>query len=194
MNEERHLTDRSTRARAFLFPLSQAARYSLQLPQNAAVVQNLLDGQVISYPPSPISEAGISELIDSTEDLQSTEVYAVLKQSGRLHQFTIGSGAENFLVLKGDPTEQEDICYINIVHCRLYPDPDSATVWFENPSTSVQCAQKIDLEREARTVTKAVLQPKEICVLQPGSWFVDLGTGLSFLLHISKRSDCDQHE
>ena len=123
----------------------------------------------MSCPPSPISEAGISELIESTKDLQPTDFYAVLKQSGHLDRFTLGSGVENFLVLKPGPSNPEDVCYINIVQCRMYPDPDSAIIWFENPSTSVQCTQKVNLKQEGQIVTKAVLQLKEICILQPGS-------------------------
>ena len=74
MDEGRELTKPQARARAFLFPVSQAAKYSLQLPENAGVVQKLLDGQVVSYPPSPVSESGISQLIDSAKDLQSAEL------------------------------------------------------------------------------------------------------------------------
>ena len=168
-------------ARALLFPLSQAAIHSLQLPENRGSVRKFVDDQTISWPPSPLSEAGISELIESRKGIEPVELCVELKQSNHLHRFTLRSAEHNFLVLKADPSSIEDVCYINIEQCRMYPDPDSALIWLENPSTALQCAEKIDLERDGRIVTRAALLPKEMCILQPGPWNCGAWNGAELL-------------
>ena len=171
--------------RAVLLSLSDAARHSTELPQNKAQTEHIHKKLPFSRLPSPAepeddSKASHNESMRALagQALQSADKAVVLRQNKNLHRFTFGSDLGNFLVLESDPGSDDDVRYINLSHCHLYPNPDSSGIWLENVSTSKHSAQDWSLQSEFHEIS-----PGHSVPLHLGTWILNLGEGLRFILH-----------
>ena len=172
--------------RGILIPLSDTAVYSTKLPQNQANVKrvdsNATTPERLSPPNSPYKLDGTPEGLTGEPEPQSpnrlsSENAILLCQSKDLDRFTFGADLRSFFVLRSNPASKEDaVCYINLLHCHFYPDPDSFDLWIQNSSTSIQTAEGLSITHS--------LSPTESVRLGPGSWRLNLGLGLGFALHI----------
>ncbi|KIW30915.1 uncharacterized protein PV07_02607 [Cladophialophora immunda] len=177
------------RVRALLLPLSDAARYSIALPQNKTHV-DLLGPR----PPSPPAEGNGRDFDDEEQPqvlveqtMRTAKKALVLRQNKVLDRFTFGSDLGNYFVLSGDPASKDHVCYINIYHCQLFPDPDFSEIWLQNLSASEQTVREWPLSSQTRSVA-----PKESTRLRASTWILNLGEGLRFLLHVFPLSDVYQ--
>ena len=83
-------------------------------------------------------------------------------------------------MLESNPTSKDGVCYINLSHCHFYPDPDHSGIWLQNSSTSKHSAQNWSLQSQFYEILSGQCVP-----LRPGTWILNLGEGLRFLLHIA---------
>jgi hypothetical protein len=170
--------------RGFLVPLSDAAVFSTDLPHNRVNVSRIdREATPPLSPPESQADSGADpygatkwfrELASQTRLSSKSAIF--LRQSKDLDRFSLGTDLQNFFVLKSNSSKEDDVCYINIFHSHLYPDPDSFDLWLQNVSTSDHTAQ-----RQSLTLT---LLPQESVRLGPGSWTLTLGKGLEFALYI----------
>lgn len=173
--------------RAVLLPLSDSARYSAQLPENSVHMEPLRQRKIGTPPPSPLQCTNISEA-DHGENLRllvnnailSSKYALVLRQDKAVNRFSFGSAVSNFFVLKHDPASEDGGCYINLSHCQLYPDPDSSVVWLKNSSTSKQTVQHWAVSSNVHQ-----LSFEQCLTLQSGTWLLNLGERLLFILHVA---------
>lgn len=103
-----------------------------------------------------------------------------------MDRFTLGSDLGNYFVLSADPASKNPLCYINIYHCQLFPDPDFSDIWLHNSSTSQQTVRRWPLSLDTR-----FLSPLESSRLGAGVWILRLGEGLLFLLRVFSVKDVD---
>jgi hypothetical protein len=103
----------------------------------------------------------------------------LLDQSETYEKFTLGSATRNNFVLKHPNSADENICYINIVHSQLYPDPDSSSIVLFNSSTSLFYAHSLTGPYVKHTIAK-----DQEATLECGRWKVILGRGLDFEVDI----------
>ena len=107
---------------------------------------------------------------------------AVLRQSNITSTFSLGSGLENYLVLQHDPdqNDEHEASYINFIHLKVYPDPDTTDLWLKNMSTSThkvkeRCRDGQELQMGAHGGSLAV---------HKGEWDLSLGPGWQFVLKV----------
>jgi hypothetical protein len=170
--------------RAILLPVSDAAHYSVSLPHNTANVEQTSNGpppRLLSPTPSDEDEeVKQNEPCIQTQPLSVTPTGAViLRQTAELHCISFGASLENYFVLQSDPASLDEVCYINLVHCQFYSDPDSSDVWLKNSSTSIHSAKQHQLDSQ---VLKN--EPGNSIALHEGTWDLSLGTGLQFICKI----------
>jgi hypothetical protein len=104
----------------------------------------------------------------------------LLIQSPELQRFTFGSSPENDIVLKVDEAEEEG-CYVNLWHCRIYPDPDSDAVLLNNLSSSIFSIQHL------KSGAKTSIAPSHDVFIKHGTWRITLGEGLCFQIRVLPR-------
>jgi len=174
--------------RAILFPVSKSAKYSVHLPENNN--QRFSTATDPSFLPSPSNSS--SDDKDDIAQISSPEANIhvvkgrydriVILQSRDKEKFTLGTSPDSDMVLK-HPDSVKDWCYINFVHLQLYPDPDHGAVILHNESTSTFVVQPLPTKRITRRV-----QPHQEGRLDCGSWRLQLGKGLDFLICIKPHS------
>jgi hypothetical protein len=104
----------------------------------------------------------------------------LLIQSPELQRFTFGSSPENDIVLKADAAEEEG-CYVNLWHCRIYPDPDSDAVLLNNLSSSIFSIQHL------KSGATTSIAPSHDFFIKHGTWRITLGEGLCFQIRVLPR-------
>lgn len=162
--------------RAIIFPKSESAIHSLRLERNKTV-KLLIEGS--ARLPSPCESSSEDET-DSTIS-KATQYAAVLKQSKEKGLFTFGSSLESDIALEhlSHSASDEDLCYINYVHAKFYPNPDDDDFLLYNGSTSVFAFELLT----SPWIKKSVL-PKGKTILGRGTWKLTFGVGLDFQIKI----------
>ena len=177
--------------RAVLFPLSDAARYSTELPQNKAQIENIRERLTNPRLPSPVEpdedfgashKASVKAL--AGQAIRPVENVVILRQNKNLHRFTLGSDLGNFFALESDPVSKDDVCYINLSHCQFYLSPESSEIWLQNSSTSKHSVQDWSLQSRPYDISSGHSVP-----LHPGTWTLNLGEGLHFILYVNPSED-----
>jgi hypothetical protein len=115
-----------------------------------------------------------------TSDSPARRPVILLIQPPRLQRFTFGSSPENDIVLKVDEAEEEG-CYVNLWHCRIYPDPDSDAVLLNNLSSSIFSIQHL------KSGAKISIAPSHDVFIEHGTWRLTLGKGLCFQIRVLPR-------
>lgn len=111
-------------------------------------------------------------------DTQDAAVIPLDQAEGNV-KFTLGSAASNDVVLKHPTCADENMCYINMNHGQLYPDPDSSSLVLFNGSATLFYAHSITGPSIKRTIAK-----NQEATLECGRWIVTVGEGLEFELEI----------
>lgn len=179
-----------SRVCAILFPVSDAAHHSTGLPQNEANVQQLCQEAREARLPSPVysedNEVNVydmNQLKAQTQEPATPSWGVILRQTADLHSFTFGAGLENFYVLQHDPVSSDHACYINLLHCQFYPDPESSDIWLKNSSTSVHSVKRRYLGSQASKIGYGESAP-----IHAGVWDLSLGHGLQFIVVVTSSS------
>jgi hypothetical protein len=194
---------KSYTARAILFPESPSAFRSCHLIKEEESVPIQVRVQKRSLP-SPDNSSGEEDSshdeaekgrqeAESDKDPGSTQrrcaetshpparrPVILLIQSPELQRFTFGSSPENDIVVKVDAAEEE-CCYVNLWHCRIYPDPDSDAVLLNNLSSSIFSIQHL------KSGAKTSIAPSHDFFIKHGTWRITLGEGLCFQIRVLPR-------
>lgn len=158
--------------RAILFPVSAAAIHSAHLPANA---RNSVQVAQAKFLPSPYNSDDDEDGGPEKKNQGSPHQVGVLllKQSLDNEKFTLGSSPENDVLLE-HPTTATKGCYINLVHLKLYPDPDSGGLELCNKSKSIFTVQSL-------TITKLdKIGKDQVLLLGCGDWVLSISEGLDF--------------
>lgn len=178
---------RHNNLRAILIPASESAEYSVRLQENN-VYHPVRDALPLPSPYSSSSEdEDTTTLSKNPTNANRTKyrrerVAIFLEQKDDKESFTLGASASNDAVLKHRQPADEKYCYINLVHTRLYPDPDHDRLAVYNCSTSAFRAS-----RTAPPINKTI-PPSNEAGLDAGSWTLELGEGLAFHVVVVPRA------
>lgn len=171
---------------AILFPVSDAAHHSTGLSHNETNVKQLRQEVHEARLPSPgysenneVNDHGINQLKIQTQEPATSTWEVILRQTADLHSFTFGAGLENFFVLQHDPASSDNMCYINLLHCQFYPDPDTSDIWLKNSSTSMHSFKRRYPDSQAFKVGYGESAP-----IHAGVWDLSLGHGLKFIVEV----------
>lgn len=188
--------DRPT-VRALLLPESCSAEHSVRLAENEAKTAH-----VASYEPLPSPSNSSSEDESSIpraasgpktsgnnararEARSGSQRIIILEQSRFDEKFRFVSSSDigglatgNDVVLKHPNSENQDICYINLVHLEVYPDPDRDGLVLCNRSTSEFIAHSLLIPQTNK------IKPGHKATLQGGTWRLTLGKGLTFQIKV----------
>lgn len=168
---------------ARLYPSSDAACHAASLPFNTTHVEKLDRRQTQGRLPSPATSADEDPEVEDVQDSATetaSEAIVVLQQDARLHCFDLGSALENYFVLDSGPFRS---CYVNIVHCQFFPDPESSDLWLRNRSTT-----KLSIEGRSPASDKIILDHGDSAPMGPGIWDIALGDGWLFSADVLARS------
>ena len=195
--------------RAILFPESPSAFRSCELIKEEELVPIQLRAQKHLLP-SPDNSSGEedsshdeaekgSEEGESDRGPRSTQrrragtshppprrPVILLIQPPGLQRFTFGSSPNNDIVLKVDEAEEEG-CYVNLWHCRIYPDPDSDAVLLNNLSSSIFSIQHL------KSGAKISIAPLHDVFVKHGTWRFTLGKGLCFQIRVLPRPSPEEN-
>ena len=161
--------------RAIIFPMSESAVHSLRLQGNDWVIW-------------PITNS--ARLLSPCEDevhhaIRNPGQHAILlEQSRENEKFTLGASLDNDVVLEHIDSDSPDqhLCYINLVHVQMYPDPDRDALILYNSSTSTFIFRSLTIPRDDNNIF-----PFQETRLEHGSWQLSLGKGLDFQIKIISR-------
>ncbi|KKZ62365.1 hypothetical protein EMCG_03232 [[Emmonsia] crescens] len=161
---------------ALLIPLSDCASHSSELPLNKK--------RSVKVPSSSLTKLNLPDKIGSAKAQEwkptSSEILALkLKPSAEISYYSLGSSVDSYIVLQ---TVDEDECYVNYLHCQFISDPDRDSVVLYNASTSAFRAQNLDRQSPVQNVL-----PTNNRAFDCGSWYLELGKGLEFLLRVLPR-------
>ncbi len=183
---------------AILLPESSSAKNSAHLAENSARVTYITPRKpLVSLTTSgsederstPQRPSGIAS---PKKQISERHAVLVLKQSRDNEKFEFGSFGSSSsvkglrtsktVVLKHIDSDSEGLCYINLLHLELYPDPDVDALLLHNRSTSDFTAQPI-LKPQAKKI-----KPGQQATLDKGTWRLTLGRGLVFQIKVLSRT------
>ena len=181
---------------AVLLPASTSASHSVHLQENESVIESI----IVHEPPSSSSNRPLESRKSQKNRTPSVTKCSpenaavkrerdraldaiVLTQARNNEKFTFGASQGNDVVLKHPTSEAQYCCYINLLHCELYPDPDSDALMLYNNSTSIFSSQS-SLSTRVDHVT-----PGQRAALGNGDWWLTLGKGLKFQISVIPRVD-----
>jgi hypothetical protein len=154
--------------RAIIFPKSDSAvhSFSLQSNKNKGVIW-----------PIKNSIRLLSPCEDGAHDVIRHPGAILLSQSREKEKFTLGASMDNDIVLEhvDSDSSEYNLCYINLVHIQLYPDPDHDALILYNSSTSIFGFKSIATPQVGQNIL-----PSQETRLGRGSWQLSFGTGLDF--------------
>jgi hypothetical protein len=172
--------------RAVLVPVSSPAKSYLEANKQRlarlAIVKAVKD-QRLPSPENSDDETKSSKgesRISSRKEITSL----ILRQTSTLHRFDLGSSPSCHILLRGNSKYEEETCYISLVHCSIYPNPEDGTLIIENKSASDFTVY------DHRLGTLYTISSTNHYVLPIGWWEVSFGVGLDFLVNVLPRSDC----
>lgn len=131
---------------------------------------------------APNDLEGSTQLTGERDD---TRRVIVLEQFRDEEKFTFGSAQGNKVVLRNPISKTEkDLCFVNLLHLELYPDPDRDALVLNNPSTS-DFTLRDPLKPLAAGVT---VIPSHQSTINKGTWRLTLGKGWSFQIKVLPRA------
>jgi hypothetical protein len=159
--------------RAIILPKSESAVHSLRLQDNERVIWPITN-----------SARFLSPCEDEAHDaIRNPGQHAILLQQSReKEKFTLGASLDNDVVLEHIDSDSQDLCYINLVHGQLYPDPDNDDLVLYNSSTSTFIFRSLTLPHSDNK-----LFPFQETRLGRGSWQLSFGKGLDFQIKVVSR-------
>ena len=183
--------------RALLLPESSSAKHSVRLAENKAKVAHVAPCKPLPSPSNSCSEDESSIPRASScpktsgnntrakKERDGSQIIIVLEQSRVDEKFKFVSSSDirglrtgNDLVLKHPNSENQDICYINLVHLEFYPDPDRDALVLCNRSTSEFTAHSLLVPQAIK------IRPGHQATLDGGTWRLTLGKGLTFQIKV----------
>ena len=161
--------------RAIILPKSESAVHSLRLQGNRGVVWPITSSARLL---SPCDDGAH----DATRNPGQNAI--LLEQSREKEKFTLGSSLDNDVVLKhiDSDSPDQDLCYINLLHSQLYPDPDHDALILYNSSTSTFIFSSLKMPG----VDNKIL-PFHVTRLGRGCWQLSFGKGLDFQIKVLSR-------
>ncbi|KAL9124452.1 MAG: hypothetical protein Q9217_006215 [Psora testacea] len=188
--------DRPT-VRALLLPESRSAEHSVRLAENEAKTAHVAPYEPLPSPSNSGSEDECSipraasgpktsgNNARAREARNGSQRIIILEQSRFDEKFKFVSSSDigglatgNDVVLKHPNSENQDICYINLVHLEVYPDPDRDGLVLCNRSTSGFIAHSLLIPQTNK------IKPGHKATLQGGTWRLTLGKGLTFQIKV----------
>jgi hypothetical protein len=168
--------------RAIIFPKSDSAvhSFSLQSNKNKGVIW-----------PIKNSIRLLSPCEDGAHDVIRHPGAILLSQSREKEKFTLGASMDNDIVLEhvDSDSSEYNLCYINLVHIQLYPDPDHDALILYNSSTSIFGFKSIATPQVGQNIL-----PSQETRLGRGSWQLSFGTGLDFQIKVVSRPHKETHQ
>ena len=183
--------------RALLLPESHSARHSVRLAENEAKIAHVTSYKPLPSPSNSCSEdessiprapSGPNTSRNNTgaeKERDESQIIIVLKQSRFDEKFKFSSSSNirgletsNDVVLKHPNSENQDVCYINLVHLEFYPDPDCDALVLYNRSTSEFTANSLLVSQANK------IKPGHQATLYRGIWRLTLGKGLAFQIKV----------
>jgi len=185
-------------ARALLLPISESAIYSCSLieeqPLGPGRSLSHLFSHLRSTLPSPedtSDEEDEPANRESARPPRSTSTLirkpghvplVLLQQTPDDEKFAFGSSPKNHIVLKSSKSQPE-ICYVNLQHCVLYPNPDDTSITLHNPSGCEFSVRNLEAENNVQ-----IVKPGSKCVIPEGAWHLNLGIGFDFQINVLRHS------
>ena len=157
--------------RSVLTPVS-GRRRPLPSPDTTSGEENSSDDEV----KKGCEEAELTQHCSpGTSHLPVSRPVILLIQSTEVYRFTLGSSPKNDIVLESKGG------YVNLLHCCIYPHPDSDAVVLYNFSSSTFSIHPLSPGDKIRVV------PSNSVHIPYGTWRLTLGEGLCFQIRIFPR-------
>ena len=86
-------------------------------------------------------------------------------------------------MLQHDPVSSDNVCYINLLNCQFYPDPETSDIWLKNSSTSMHSVKRRYPGSQALKIGYGESAP-----IHAGVWDLSLGPGLQFIVEVTSSS------
>jgi len=179
--------------RALLLPISESAIHSCNLVKQQSSCRDRYSEhlllQAAPLPPSPCDTADKKEAftdekspqarcptlpVDPDSQLPERIPLLVLQQTPEDEKCTFGSSAQSDVVLEAS-TDSLEIDWVNLCHCVLHHDPDSASMTLHNSSRCEFWVRRLAAENR-----KQVVQLASTLLISEGTWHLNLSRGFDF--------------
>lgn len=181
---------RRSTVRALLLPESLSAKYSTCLVENKAKIAHIAPLPSLSkaskHESTRVSSGKVpGDTAQAEKKTNGSQIVIVLEQSQVDEKFRFvsssnirGNNTCNNVVLKHPNSENQDVCYINLIHVEFYPDPDCGALILCNTSTSTFTSHSLLVPQSER------IKPGRQATLDGSTWQLTLGKGLTFQIKV----------